>query len=510
MFRKFKDSPYARMAILIIVCGAFLIVFSNLVRTTEFSVGFETINSTLAPFYIGVVFAFILCPVYNACVKFMYAKMLKNARRKGFSMGATIVIKDHDELPVTADDKRKILSAARAFSSMVCVVIVVGLFGLLIYFVVPTVVQNGINLANTLPERLAAFSDWLNLHFARFPMLARWVDNIANAGTNDIIKWVQEHILAGNAMNLATMISTGVVTAVKSVTNAFIGLLIMIYLLNYKEKLFAICRKIVAATCGQRRQDSLYEFSDIVNETFIGFIVGRIIDSFIIGVLTYLVLKICNIQFALMISVIVGVTNVIPFFGPFIGAIPSVLILLLEQPIQAFYFVIIILVIQQIDGNIIGPRIVGNAIGISSFWVLVAVLVGGGLFGFAGMALSVPVFAVIYRYVNKLTTRSLKKKNKETTTSGYISLEQFGIDDDEVAVEPQKKEQETLFRKLKKTIETRNEREKEEKQHGDDGLWSAEHPVGAPRHKSPEVHTYIDGDRDYLGMDRAENPDAKE
>jgi predicted PurR-regulated permease PerM len=230
-------------------------------------------------------------------------------------------------------------------------------------------------------------------------------------------------------------------------------MLIMVYLLNYKERLFAITRKLVNATCSQNRKARLYEFASVVNETFIGFIVGRIIDSFIIGVLTFIVLKICAIPFALMISVIVGITNVIPFFGPFIGAIPSVFILMLERPIEALYFIIIIVIIQQIDGNIIGPRIVGNAIGISSFWVLVSVLVGGGLFGFAGMALGVPVFAVIYRYIDKLTMSSLKRKEKDTSTAYYFSLEPYGLEDDEVELEPSKKKgQKSLFDFFRKNI----------------------------------------------------------
>ena len=246
------------------------------------------------------------------------------------------------------------------------------------------------------------------------------------------------------------MVSNGVLTAVKYVANAFVGLLIMVYLLNYKERLFAIMRKLVNATCSTKRKARLYEFASIVNETFIGFIVGRIIDSFIIGVLTCIVMKIFGIPFALMISVIVGVTNVIPFFGPFIGAIPSVFILMLEQPIQALYFVIIIIVIQQIDGNIIGPKIVGNAIGISSFWVLISVLVGGGLFGFYGMALGVPVFAVIYRYADKLMMASLKRKEKNTDTAYYFSLEQYGIEDGEVDLNPEKKKEGSFFDRLKK------------------------------------------------------------
>ena len=450
MFKKFKDSPYTKAGVVLVLCGAVLIVFHDWISRNQFSVGYEKINSTLAPVYIGIILAFILCPVYNACVKYLYAKMVESAQRPGFSVGATLVHDDRRALTVDSEERRKLFKAARAFASAACIVLVVGLSGLLVYFVVPQLVQTIIELVNTLPQRLNSLSAWLEVHVSHFPVLARWVNNVANAGASDIIRWAQEHILDGNAMNIANMISSGVTTAVKYVLNAVIGLLIMIYLLNYKEKLFAICRKIVAATCGQKRRDRLYEFAGIVNETFIGFIVGRIIDSFIIGVLTYIVLKIADIPFALMISVIVGVTNIIPFFGPFIGAVPSIILLLTEDPMDALYFAIIILIIQQIDGNIIGPKVMGNAIGISSFWVLIAVLVGGGLFGFGGMVLGVPVFAVIYRYIDKLTIRQLKQREKPTATSDYVSLEAYGIDEKEIAADPVQKKSEPVIRKIRK------------------------------------------------------------
>ncbi len=461
MFRKFRESPYFKAAMVLLVSGGILILFHNMISNTRFSVGFETLNKTLAPVYIGGIFAFILCPVYNVCVKACYNKMLQGASRKGFSIGAMII---HDESgsPVDKEEKRRILTAARAAATFVCVVIVVGLVGLFVYFVVPQVVASAVNLMNTMPERLASLSDWCSVHLAHFPMIATWVDNVANAGNTEILNWIQEHILSGNAVSIATMVSNGVITAVTYVANAFIGLLIMVYLLNYKERLFAIMRKLVNATCSTKRKATLYEFAGIVNETFIGFIVGRIIDSFIIGVLTLIVMKIIDIPFALMISVIVGITNVIPFFGPFIGAIPSVFILLLEDPLEALYFVIIIVVIQQIDGNIIGPKIVGNAIGISSFWVLLSVLIGGGLFGFPGMALGVPVFAVFYRYADKLTMASLRRKEKNTNTSYYFSLDPYGLEDDEVDLEPSRKKEASIFDKFrnkKKGQENKSESE---------------------------------------------------
>ena len=450
MFRKFKESPYFKAAIVVLLCGSFLILLNNWVTKTYFSIGFEKLNSTLAPVYIGVIFAFILCPVYNACVKACYWKMLEGAGKKGFSFGALVLHDENKGFEVDKEEKRRILTAARSVGTLVCVVLVVGIVGLFVYFVVPQVVASGVNLVNTMPQRLDALSEWCSVHLSHFPLVATWVDNIANAGNTEILNWVQEHILSGNAVSIATMISNGVMTAVKYVANAFIGLLIMVYLLNYKERLFAITRKLVNASCSTKRKARLYEFASIVNETFIGFIVGRIIDSFIIGVLCFIVLKICAIPFALMISVIVGVTNIIPFFGPFIGAIPSVFILLLEDPIEAVYFVIIIIVIQQLDGNVIGPKIVGNAIGISSFWVLISVLIGGGLFGFYGMALGVPVFAVIYRYADKLTMASLRRKDKNTDTAYYFSLEPYGLEDDEVDLSTEKKKEASFFDKFRK------------------------------------------------------------
>ena len=449
MFKKFRESPYAKAAFLILVCGGLLIIFNNWITKNRISIGFENINNTLAPIYIGGILAFILCPVYNACVKWCYPRILAGAKKRGFSVGAMLV-QDEGDIVVDKQEKRNILGIARAAASLVCIVVVVGLAGLFVYFVVPQVVASAVNLVNTMPQRLASFSSWCNIHLSHFPFVAIWVDNLANAENSEVMQWIQEHILSGNAASIASMVSNGVILAVKYVANAFSGLLIMVYLLNYKERLFAITRKMVNATCSQKRKASLYEFANIVNETFIGFIVGRIIDSFIIGVLTFIILKICAIPFALMLSVIVGVTNVIPFFGPFIGAVPSVFILLLENPIDALYFVIIIIIIQQLDGNVIGPKIVGNAIGIGSFWVLVSVLIGGGLFGFPGMALGVPVFAVFYRYADKLMTGSLKRKEKNTHTSYYYSLEAYGLEDDEVELEPDKKQQQSLFSKFRK------------------------------------------------------------
>lgn len=158
------------------------------------------------------------------------------------------------------------------------------------------------------------------------------------------------------------------------------------------------------------------------NEIFGGFIIGKLIDSAIIGVLCFIGLSILNMPYALLVSVIVGVTNVIPFFGPYIGAIPSAVLIMLADPRKGLYFILFILVLQQIDGNIIGPKILGDSTGLSAFWVVFSILLGGGLFGFVGMILGVPTFAVIYYVINMLINHRLEVKKLPTETECYDKL----------------------------------------------------------------------------------------
>ena len=161
------------------------------------------------------------------------------------------------------------------------------------------------------------------------------------------------------------------------------------------------------------------------NEIFGGFISGKILDSAIIGVIAYIVLAIMKMPDTMLVAVIIGVTNIIPFFGPFIGAIPSFIIIVLQNPVQGLYFLIFVIILQQVDGNIIGPKILGDSTGLSSFWVVFAILVFGGLWGFPGMLLGVPIMAVIYYIVSNVVTYSLKKRGIPETEIDYVNLERI-------------------------------------------------------------------------------------
>jgi predicted PurR-regulated permease PerM len=189
----------------------------------------------------------------------------------------------------------------------------------------------------------------------------------------------------------------------------------------------AQAKKTIMALCSKEHADDIFEFANYSNMQFGGFINGKIIDSAIIGVLCAILMSIIGLPYTVLVSTIVGITNIIPFFGPFIGAIPGTLIILLESPIQAFYFVILILALQQFDGNILGPKILGETSGLASFWVMFAILVGGGLFGFVGMVLGVPTFAVLYYYSGKLLRKKLKRKNMPEETEEYMEFNKYDI-----------------------------------------------------------------------------------
>ena len=169
-----------------------------------------------------------------------------------------------------------------------------------------------------------------------------------------------------------------------------------------------------------------------IHRVFGGFITGKLLDSLIIGLITFVSMSILQLPYVLLISVIIGVTNIIPFFGPFIGAIPSTILIFLVSPLQAVYFVIFIFILQQFDGNILGPKILGDSTGLASFWVMFAILLFGGLFGFAGMVVGVPLFAVIYSTISGLVNRSLRNKHISTDTSAYMTLDHVDAESKEI------------------------------------------------------------------------------
>ena len=294
-------------------------------------------------------------------------------------------------------DRLKWRKTANALSVTICTLLTILLLYLLVILIVPQLYTSINSLRRTLPGQLESLVDQIETQFANDSQILSAVEMAKNTIMTYTDDWVQQILLPN-----MDLLMNGVTTGVVMVKDLLIGLIAMVYLLAVRHTLCRQAKMILRAVFRPKWNRRIMEEITFADKRFGGFISGKAIDSLIIGVLCYIFSLILGFPSALLISVIVGVTNIVPFFGPFIGAIPSILLILIQEPIQALWFALFILVLQQLDGNIIGPKILGSSTGLSSFWVLFSILLFGGIFGFVGMIIAVPSFAVIYDIVKKL------------------------------------------------------------------------------------------------------------
>ena len=242
--------------------------------------------------------------------------------------------------------------------------------------------------------------------------------------SSDIANWIS-NVFLPQMGTFITNVTTGVYMVFKFVLNIAIGFVVACYLLYNREGFAAAIKKLMYSLFGVERAEQIQNVVRFTDDAFMGFISGKVLDSTIIGIITFVACTLLKMPYAAFISVIVGVTNIIPVFGPFIGAVPGTLIILMVEPVKALIFVVLILIIQQVDGNIIGPKILGNRVGINGFWVMFAIIMCGGLFGVPGMIIGVPLFVVLSAGYNSLVDYGLKKRGLSTQTSQYINMERM-------------------------------------------------------------------------------------
>ena len=401
-------NKYFQQAIVILFVGVALILAYYVVNHMPVvREGFAKLNDILLPFYMGIIVAYLLCPIYNATVRIVY-KMNKTRFRKPISC----------------------LKMARVFGTLIALTVLVIVVAGLIVMVIPDLWDSLMGLAMDAPDMISGAQEWIQLHVDENPELSMLLQGKLENLADRMMLWAQERLLPG-----MEAIMLGVVGTLGTVLDIFVALIICVYILNSKEIFMAQSRKLVLALFKQEKAEEIFEFGKLCNQTFGGFINGKIIDSAIIGVLCFIAMSVLNLPMTMLISVVVGVTNIIPFFGPFIGAIPSIIILLIVDPISAVKFGIMVLVLQQLDGNIIGPKILGKTTKLASFWVMFAIIVGGGLFGFLGMILGVPVFAIMYTYVRRGVNRKLSDKQLETDTGIYEDFTKYNINKEDIFCE---------------------------------------------------------------------------
>ena len=268
-------------------------------------------------------------------------------------------------------------------------------------------------------DYLLEIDQWIANLFAGNPFLESNIRSLYDEGLQMLSQWVKEDMLP----LMLDMMSGGVLGVVNFFSTMLVGVIIAIYMLISKDIFVAQGKKIVYTICNAEIGNLVLDNLRFTHRVFGGFISGKILDSLIIGIITFVGLTFLKMPYVVLISVVVGVTNIIPYFGPFIGAIPSTLLVMLIDPVKAIYFVIFILIVQQFDGNILGPKILGDSIGLSSFWVMFAILVFGGAFGFTGMVIGVPLMAIIFSTVSALMRRRLKRKGMPYQTTDYMDME---------------------------------------------------------------------------------------
>lgn len=281
----------------------------------------------------------------------------------------------------------------------------------------PQVIESLVGIFRNFNTYIANFEEWVYKFVENYPDIYAYVQDAFNNIQPQINDFINDFM--PKLGEFAVKIKDGALGLVVGVKDFVIGFIIAIYMLYSKEKFLAQLRKLITALLPYGAKEVLFSVAARTNQMLGGFISGKIIDSIIIGILTFICMTIMKMDFVALISVVVGVTNIIPFFGPFIGAIPSAFLLLVAAPKQVIPFVIFIIILQQFDGNILGPKILGDSTGLSPFWVMFAIFIGGGMFGFAGMVLGVPIFAVIYSLTRDFVSYLLNKKGLSPNTEDY-------------------------------------------------------------------------------------------
>lgn len=394
---------YVVIALVIFVTFCCCTLFFFLIyRYNGFTSFWRNLIRILQPIIIGLVLAYLLNPIMRFqeqfYIKFLEARMKNHAKAKKTARGVAII-------------------GSLAF--------LVGIFVLLIAAIVPAVIASIQSMAATLPDEVNNLIAWVNEFTKGDTEAAEVARQAIERASTAIQNFLEDDILTKVRAYLSS-ITSGVIYGVKFLINVLVGIIISVYVMASKETFAGQAKKIIYALFKPVRANVIVETVRKSNDIFGGFISGKLLDSAIIGVLTYIVLAIMKMPDIVLVSVIIGVTNVIPFFGPFIGAIPSFIIIVLQDPVQGLYFLIFVVILQQVDGNIIGPKILGDSTGLSSFWVVFAILVFGGLWGFTGMLLGVPIMAVIYYIIEKSVGYFLRKRGLAEDTEKYVYL--TGVD----------------------------------------------------------------------------------
>lgn len=411
-----------------LVIAASLIFYYLLFHMNNVRAGFRTFTKTCMPIIDGLVLAYLMTPLVKHMERDFFIPLCKRLNLNTES----------------AKTKKRM----RLLSALITVIFVFVLLYLLCASIIPQLIVSIQNIALQLPVYATNLQDWIQKLFENNDDLAGIVTSLINQYSNELEDYLNSKLVPQLNVILtrfSSSIFSSMLGLLVTAWNLLIGLIISVYLLFSKESFAGQSKKIIYAIWEEETANKLISNIRFVNATFGGFINGKLVDSLIIGLICFIGMTLLQLPYPLLISVIVGITNIIPFFGPYLGAIPSIILILMVNPKQALYFAIFVLILQQFDGNFLGPKILGNKTGLSSFWVIFSITLFGGYWGILGMAIGVPVFAVIYAGIKALVNQQLVKRGYSTNTQDYMFLSE--IKDNNFVELPPPKQKERKGRK---------------------------------------------------------------
>ena len=376
-----------------------------------------------SPVIYGIILAYLLTPIVNTIEK----KLLSPLFTKSSEMNST---------------KKKWMRFLSVLMTVIIVILFIyGFFSILI----PNVISSVKSISFAFPIYVNNLMHFADKYFEANPDIEALFNQLVSTYSVEIDKYLNNTIIPQMESLLKT-VSLSLISVLKAMWNLIIGLIISMYVLCSKEIFAGQSKKIIYAIFSTKTANSLIKDFRFISDTFIGFISGKIVDSIIIGIICFIGTSLLKIPYALLVSVIVGITNIIPFFGPYLGAIPSAILILMINPIKCITFIIFILILQQVDGNVIGPKILGQSTGLSGFWVIFSITIFGGLFGFLGMIIGVPFFAVVYAMTRRIIDRMLKKRNLPISTSEYMDLDHIDENNENTFIEKNNNETKRFFK----------------------------------------------------------------
>ncbi|NLW66130.1 MAG: AI-2E family transporter [Clostridiales bacterium] len=384
--------------LVIIACIAF---YSIIQHWSGIRAAVKSLFKILSPFIWGAALAYLLTPIVRVFQEELFQPL---------------------GMRINRGDVTKARKFGRGMAITFAIILMIALISVLIYLIIPQLYESLESLVTNISGSIEKLQKWADRWLENYPILETNFSDVLDDISGSFTKWVKETLLP-QMTTIISSVSTGVINVVKALANIVIATAVSIYIMYSREKFTAQAKKIMYSIFTPRYSRKILNVLRFTDRAFMGFFSGKLLDSLLIGIICYIACLIIGIKDSVLIAVIVGITNIIPVFGPFIGTVPSALIVLMYSPIKCLIFVIFIIVLQQFDGNFLGPKILGSKTGLSGFWVLFSIIVGAGLFGPIGMIIGVPLFVVFAAGIKSLVNNKLKRHGLPVNIDIYDGLD---------------------------------------------------------------------------------------